>query len=509
VTPGATNQPLTAKEFDEERTGVCFGCGCYCGYIAYLKEGQLVDVYGHPNDPNGMGSLCSKGIALLQDLHTSPFRVRKVLLREGETFREGSLEEVRERVGGRVGIFLDRVTADLRDHLTALRVTDRVYSDALHLPFRPSTLKPQEWVDRRLILAVECDPVFSEVMASRWIVDAVEKGSYLVYVGSRYGTVAQKAEEVLITKPPKVVKFLENLAETLEGRSAEGGPVRKVADLMLALGRPLILLGDLLLRTEWRGNVLRSLTSIRRRTGADYCLLGDLSPLPVKGVEDLLKDLPNLDTLITTGNPFRYLPEDAEENLRDVFKIHLSLVPNLTANLSDAVIPALSFQERPFVGYRNGFFSKRSSGAVVRSRGYTLSEILGILFGVEVYDLTVPELPPLDHADLNPDPQKVEEEGIYLVADRTLVEDLGHWSLWTHEMEGPQEVRMNRRTADTLGVKDRINLGSAELKVRIDSNVADDTLFLPDSYEETQPFDPGVRVGRILPRPGLRVFRYR
>lgn len=502
-----TNVPLTTKEFDREKVGVCFGCGCFCGYIAYLRGKELVDVYGHPNDPNGMGSLCSKGIALLQELPQNPMRVRKVLIKEGDSFREGSLEEVRKRVGKRVGIFLDRITSDLKDHLTALKVTDHVYGDAVRINFRPSTLKPQEWPDRKVILALECDPVFSEVMLSRWIVDAVERGSYLIFAGSRFGTVAQKSRESLIVKPPKVVKFLEEVALSLEGKRI-GGLAGRVADLLRSV-RSLILIGDLILRTPWRGNVLRALQRIRRRTRADYSVVGDVSPLPMKGPADLLRDLVRLNTLIMTGNPMVYMPEGFEDKLRDVFKIHITLFPNLTANMSDVIIPTLSFQERSFTGYRTGSGEVRSSGCVIRSEGYTLSELLRHFFGVEVYDITVPALPTIEDADLREEAVPAEEEGIYIVAYRTLVDEIGHWNLWTHEMEKFQEVLMNERTAVLLGVKETFTLNGVELRVRIDNNVADETVLIPDSFEETQPFEPGIRIGRLLPEPDLRVFRYR
>ncbi|MDQ7038461.1 MAG: dehydrogenase [Aquificota bacterium] len=500
-----TNIPLTVKDFDSEKVGVCFGCGCYCGYVAYLKGNSLVDIYGLPNDPNGMGSLCSRGIALLQDIPVNPMRVRKILIREGGRFREGTLEEVRSRVGGKVGIFLDRVTTDLKDHLTALKVTDRVYSEAVHLPFRPSTLKPQEWTGKKVIVALECDPVFSEVMSVRWIVDAVEKGAYLLYVGSRFGTVAQKATESIIVKPPLVVRFLENLAEEVEGGNTGDDTAGRVAELILKLGSSVLLIGDTLLRTRWRGNVLRSLQRIRKRTGADYTVVGDVSPLPVRSVEDLIREISDIDTLITTGNPFVHLPD---EEVGGPFKIHITLFPNLTANLSDVVIPAVSFQEREFRGYRNGFGQVRSSGPLVSAEGYTLSEVLKALFGVEVYDVTLPYLPPVEVARLNVNETPVEEEGVYILVDRTLVDDLGHWSLWTHGMEKEQVVRMNRKTAESLGVSETVFIGGEELKVRIDNNVADDTILFPDSFEETQPFDPGVRVGKVTRGTGDRVVRY-
>ncbi len=68
---------------------------------------------------------------------------------------------------------------------------------------------------------------------------------------------------------------------------------------------------------------------------------------------------------------------------------------------------------------------------------------------------------------------------------------------------------MNEKTARSLGVSETVVIGGNELKVKIDNNVADDTILFPDSFEETQPFDPGVRVGKATGGTGERVIRYR
>ncbi|RMH02110.1 MAG: dehydrogenase, partial [Aquificota bacterium] len=71
-----TKLPLTAKDFDDRKVGLCAGCGCSCGYIAYFKGSKLVDIYGDPSDPRGMGSLCTKGITYLHELTQNPLRLK-------------------------------------------------------------------------------------------------------------------------------------------------------------------------------------------------------------------------------------------------------------------------------------------------------------------------------------------------------------------------------------------------------------------------------------------------
>ncbi len=305
---------------------------------------------------------------------------------------------------------------------------------------------------------------------------------------------------------------MESLADAIEGNpSGEfAEDVGRISRILVSLKEAVILIGDTLLRTPWRDNVLSALRRIRERTGSNYTVVGDVTPVYTKGLTDLVREADSLDTLILTGNPFMYLSDDDLEKLKGVFKAHLTLFPNLTANNSDAVIPVRSFQERTFTGFRNGFCEVRTSEGVLSSDLFTLSELLRELFSVSPkQEPEVPDLPPLEEADLDLKPKEVEEEGIYVLTDRTLVDEIGHWNPWTHEIERDQRAYMNERTADMLGVRDRIEIGGVTFEVKVNNNVADDTVFIPDSFEETQPFDPGNRVGRILPEADLRVFRYR
>jgi NADH-dependent fumarate reductase subunit C len=121
-----TSKPLTVKEFDRVLCGVCGGCSSACGYIAYLKKDTLVDVYGHPHDPNGIGSFCTKGITYIQEISTNPLRISEPILREGNNYRQISYDEVidilKDLPKGRVAVFLDRF-AGLEEYLIAKEIT--------------------------------------------------------------------------------------------------------------------------------------------------------------------------------------------------------------------------------------------------------------------------------------------------------------------------------------------------------------------------------------------------
>jgi len=526
-----TNLPLTVRKFDSVRCGICFGCGCGCGYIAYLKEGSVADIYGHPHHPSNIGSLCSKGITLLQGIPSSPLRLTRPLLRDGDGWREvGQREVIRwmeENLGGRVGVFLGRQTS-LRDYLAVRELTEHVYGDAVYLPFAASTLRPRRWSSKRVILSLECEPVFSEVMTARWLVDAYERSAYIVSVSSRYATVSAKASRRLLVKPPLVVRFIEELADAVEGGGGErfGEEVKKLA---VAFGSmtadSLILVGDTLLRSPWRANVLSALKRIRSRVKVDYSVVGDISPFEMKELSDFLGDLEHFDSLILFGNPALYMSEEQLRTLREKKVVHLSPFPNLTSHHAGLVVPVALFQERAFTGYRTGFGTLYSSPPVLDppTGAVDPADLISSLLGgradpetfLRSHGVSTDGLVSEEGADLPLKPVELwedrwesvplEDEGIFLICDSGLVDEMGHWSLWTHELESEQTALLNPETARRMGVADHLSLKGERLRVRLSSNVAEETLWIPVSFEETQPFLGGVRPGRVLKEGGYRI----
>ncbi len=507
--------PLTAKEFDRELCGYCAGCGCSCGYIAYLKDSKIVDLYGHPADPNGLGSLCTKGITYIQQLPENPLRIREPAVREGGEFKKISPEEaislLKEWMGERICIFLDR-QSDLNDTLYALGLTDKVYSDSCHLPFKPSSLPPQRWSDMRFILSLECDPVFSEVMATRWLVDAFESSAYILSVSTRYATTSAKASKRLLLSPQEMVDFLEGLLGFLNGKDPAGfgEDVRRTGEALSLIRESLILVGDSLLKFPQGDRIIWLIGEIVRRTGCEYSFVGDISPISLGGLEDFFKEAENSDLILMTGNPFIYADDEFIRSIEGIKKVYIGLFPNITAVHSDLVIPAKAFPEREFYAFRNGFGIRERFPKVLEPPGNTvsLSELLQDL-GVEPSEMTTEPLPLLREVEPE-EPPSIERDGnaFWIIGVRTLVEEMGHWNPWTHAIEREQKALMNSKTALALGVGDLLKIGDVEIPVEVSSNVADWVILLPDSFEEFQPFDPGVRLGRIIGR-GKIVVKWR
>ncbi|WP_461832712.1 dehydrogenase [Aquifex sp.] len=506
-----TSKPLTVKEFDKALCGVCGGCSASCGYIAYLKGDELVDLYGHPHDPNGIGSFCTKGITYIQEIPQNPLRITKPFLREGERFREVSLDEaknlLREFIKGKVAFFFDRFSG-VEEYLIARSITEEVFTDSVYLPFLQTSIRAQEWVEKKALLLFEAEPTFSEVMLTRWIVDAFEKDAFIFAAGSRYTTVFQKSTEKVLTNPEETVNILRAISE--------GNYEERISNFLKFFGREtVIIVGDTLLKSPFRTQVLKAVKKIREEFGADYSFVGNITPFPHKSLKEFIERLDEFDTLILFGNPFIYLPEEKISLLKDKKVVNFAYFPTITANNSLLVLPRTLFCEREFIGKGFGFltYSPRILKAPFPNpheffeESYSLKDFLEE-YGVDLEELKQREggvpLKMEDIKDYEITQREEEEKGdLWLVCDNTLVEELGHWNPWTHAIEREQFAQVNSKTFEKIG--EVLKLGDASLKVQINENVADGVVFVPNAYEEFQPFDPGVRLGRIMRKPYMKV----
>ena len=98
----AASKPLKlagAKEF----TTACNFCSCGCGMIAYVKDGELINLEGDPDHVINQGSLCCKGSAM-SATHRSDQRAKKPLYRApgGDKWQEISWKEAIDRVANKI-----------------------------------------------------------------------------------------------------------------------------------------------------------------------------------------------------------------------------------------------------------------------------------------------------------------------------------------------------------------------------------------------------------------------
>jgi formate dehydrogenase major subunit len=82
---------------------VCPYCAVGCGQVVYTRDGELVDVEGHPRSPVNQGTLCPKGSATRQ-LVQQPRRVLTVRYRApySTEWRELDLETAMDMIAERV-----------------------------------------------------------------------------------------------------------------------------------------------------------------------------------------------------------------------------------------------------------------------------------------------------------------------------------------------------------------------------------------------------------------------
>ncbi len=514
-----TKIPLTVKEFDEQRVGFCAGCGCACGYILYKKEGKIVDLYGHPADTRGMGSFCTKGITYIQEIPNNPMRLKGVFMKRGEEFMpieySQATEILKEKVKkGKTAFLLGR-QAGLEEYLMAKSLSEEVFVDAPVVNFMHSSLKPTDWKKVKFILSVDAEPVFSEVMSMRWVVDAVEGGAYLFCLSSRYETMCAKAKERLLLKPDAIIKFLKGLLEPDRGDSK----VDFVKKSLFLMRGSLVLVGAHLLNSPFRGSLLSILSGLREKFGVNHSLVGDVMPLPAKPLEEFFQRFDEFENLVVVGNIFRYLKDVHLKALSEKFVVSFQVFPNITTHYSDLVFALSMFQEREFINYRHGFGYLVYSPKTTDTQGvYNPADVLREAFGLKAsleellkeYGVDYERLKAEGEVDLRREDlssvkdasqHEIQEAELFLYTDSTLVEDLGRWNPWTHEMESFQRAYINPNTARKKSLKDSIQIGGVIFDLITTENIAEGVVFIPSEFEEFQPFEPGYRVGAFLKHP--------
>jgi NADH-dependent fumarate reductase subunit C len=278
--------PLTRKPFEEQVVSQCAGCGCGCGYVLYKAQGKPVDLYGHPADPKGMGSLCSKGITLVQEVAQNPLRLLGFYLRQGQELlnisQEQAKELIKERLKGKVAIVLDRHLSSLEEYLLARQLGD-VFVDAPVLGYNPSEVFFNHWQNYMLIIGWEAEPVFSEVMSMRYLVDAVERSAHLVCVSSRYATLCAKAKRQVLLNPIKQLSFMNSLLEP-----EHTDPLVVELKKAMHLVKTLLLVGTDLLASPFRNQVLSILYRLKKTLWGGLQLCGRPYATARQGTEGVL-----------------------------------------------------------------------------------------------------------------------------------------------------------------------------------------------------------------------------
>jgi formate dehydrogenase major subunit len=88
---------------DTVAQSICPFCAVGCAQLAYVKDGEVIQVEGDPASPISRGRLCPKGAAS-RNMHSGPLREYKVKYRRpyGTHWEELPLEQAMEMIADRI-----------------------------------------------------------------------------------------------------------------------------------------------------------------------------------------------------------------------------------------------------------------------------------------------------------------------------------------------------------------------------------------------------------------------
>jgi NADH-dependent fumarate reductase subunit C len=473
---------LSSKNFDKELTGHCIGCNCGCKFIAYIKDNQIIDVTGHPSDRLGMGSFCTKGIALVQELPFSEFR-----LKESKAIDIDITDKD-------VAIYVDRFCTE-EELQRAFSFTENIYSNMLYVE-KPKTIEIEHIPDKKVILNIS-EPSYYDVMLSRWIIDAKQKGAKLFSAGAIYTNMSFKANYKKLIPPSEFLSFLENIKNAFEKGHHEDEFINKFSLFSTKLSDALITIEDSYIRIN-RDFVLGFLKYMKEKHNIDYIITGNITHWPVKGIEGIDKH----EVIVNLGDMFRYIPDGKLDILSKKDVITISHMANMSVNLSRYYLPRKVFIEMDFTK-KTAFLDVDSQKLFENKNAYTLLDI-------------IPQVDKNISHNKSPKQETITLQGYTLFIGHSVVDDVGHCSRWLHEIEPNQYVYINKTLADSVDITDgelleiTTEYGKAVLKVKVSSNIPDDTFLVSNGFDEYQPFYEGVRPGVLaLDKTFVSVLRYR
>jgi len=477
-------ESLSSKEFDKELIGYCIGCNCGCKFIAYIKDNKIVDVTGHPSDRLGMGSFCTKGIALVQELPFSELR-----LKESD---KPSID-----LSNDIGIYVDRFCTD-EELQRAFSFTENVYSNMLYVE-KPKTIEIENIPDKKVILNIS-EPSYYDVMLSRWIIDAKQKGAKLFSAGAMFTNIMFKSHYKKLIEPYQFLSFLENIKNAFDIGHSEDEFINKFATFSTKLSSALIIIEDSYIKID-RDFVLGFLKHMKEKYNIDYIITGNITHWPVKNIKEHLKDIENHNVIINVGDMFRHIPDNKLESFSKKDILSLSHMANMSVNLSKYYLPRKFFIEMDFTK-KTAFLDVSAKKLFENENSYTLLDIIP-----DVKNISHIKSPKYEPTNLN---------GYALFVGNSVVDDMGHYSRWLHEIESNQYVYINKTLGDSISIADgelleiTTEYGKAIFKVKISANIPNNTFFISNGFDEYQPFYEGVRPGVLtIDKSFIPVVRYR
>jgi len=257
---------------DGKHFRACNLCEAICGLEITTAGGRITDLRGDPADPLSHGHICPKGSALI-DLHADPDRLKRPLVRDGETRREVTWEEAFALVATRlnavigehgddaVAVYLGNPTShnsgtllSMGGFTKALRTRNRFSATSVdqlphHLAavamFGHPLLLPIPDVDRTdYFLIMGANPLVSNgsIMTAPGMRDRLrairERGGKVVVIDPRRTETAAAASEHHFVRPGSDAALLLALIATIfENGDAKLGRLAEFSDGFETIGR--------------------------------------------------------------------------------------------------------------------------------------------------------------------------------------------------------------------------------------------------------------------------------
>ena len=223
----------TIRPFDSILKTTCGNCPAGCGMKFFLKDGEVVDLFGDEEHPANKGSLCPKGLSV-RDHIANPHRLLLPRIRESldEPFREVPWDEavsfvsrkLEELIGqtGPDGIFIHGTPSAPFDYLAGAtlfarhagtangpsRFFPRAFSpfgilhDMFGVPGSQLLMNtPRDWCNSRCIFLYGCNLAASDPVTMGFLIDARDRGTTLLAVDFRKTVTTARTTRALRIRP--------------------------------------------------------------------------------------------------------------------------------------------------------------------------------------------------------------------------------------------------------------------------------------------------------------------
>lgn len=241
---------LPVRPFDRVVKTTCPSCGAGCGLKVFVKDGQVVEIYGDEENQLNKGSLCPRGLMALSHLYQEK-RLLAPLIRDklSDPFREATWDEALDHVAQKLQKSFQTSPETLYIRLSPHAgfgniALGTVWGKHWGTPHIDSDLNPEtsvagavmrpmlglevngcamsarhEWSASQAMLLVGVDPATTDPVAFGAVLDAKDRGARILVLDSRNTLTMRKAHLPLKCRVGTEQAVLLALANVLFGEN--------------------------------------------------------------------------------------------------------------------------------------------------------------------------------------------------------------------------------------------------------------------------------------------------